>query len=48
METEGSGNETVDIVLNKIILVHYSNTTAENILAGTESVHASNVLKCAD
>ena len=48
MKTEGSGNETVDIVLNKIILVHYTNTTAENILVGTESVHVSNVVKCAD
>ena len=38
----------MDIVLNKIIMFNYSNTTAENILAGTESLPVATVLISAD
>ena len=40
--------DTVDIVNNKIMLVHYSSTTADNILGGAESLPVTIVLKRAD
>ena len=39
IDREGSCIETAYIVLNKNIMVHYSNTTAENMLAGTAESH---------
>ena len=45
---EGNTIETVDIVNNKIMLVHYSNITSENILAGSESLPVTTVLRRAD
>ena len=45
IDREGSSIEKMDIVHNKISLVHCSNTTAENILAGTESLCIAAVLK---
>ena len=44
MEREGGGIETLHIVHNKIILAHYANSTAENILHATDSLHVTTVL----
>ena len=48
MEREGSGIENVDIVLNKISMFNYSNTTAVIILTGTESLPVATLLIRAD
>ena len=44
MDREGSGIETLHIVHNKIILVHYANKTAKTILDATDSLHVTTVL----
>ena len=48
MDLGGSGIVTLDIVHNKIITVHYSNTNAENILPGTKSPLVTTVVIRAD
>ena len=44
MDREGSGIETLHIVQNIFIMVHCANSTAENILHATDSLHDTTVL----
>ena len=48
MDREGRGFETLHIVHNTIILVHYANSTAGNILHATGSLHVTTVLTHSD
>ena len=48
MDREGSCIETLRIVHNKIILMHYANSTAENILHATDSLNETTVLTHSD
>ena len=48
MDREGRGIETLHIVHNKIILVHYAKSTAGNILHATGSLHVTTVLTHSD
>ena len=48
MDREGSCIETLRIVHNKIILMHYANSTAEYILHATDSLHETTVLNHSD
>ena len=48
MDREGSGIETLHIDHNKIIMVHYANNTAKNILHATDSLHVTTVLTHSD
>ena len=48
MDREGSGIETLLIVHNKIILLHYANGAAENILHATDSLPDTTVLTHSD
>ena len=44
MDREGSGIETLHIVHNTIIIVYYANSTAENIMHATDSLHVTTLL----
>ena len=48
MDREGSGIETLHIVHNIFIMVHCANSTAENILHATDSLHDTTVLTHSD
>ena len=44
MDREGSGIETLHIVHNIIIIGYNANSTAENILHATDSLHVTTLL----